>query len=64
MKGVTKPVTLTTTKFGCYMSPIFKAQVCGGDFVTQIDRTQWGVDLSGRYGDDESCRYKIRAGSV
>lgn len=64
MKGVTKPVTLTTTKFGCYMSPIFKAQVCGGDFVTQIDRTQWGVDYLVDMGMTKVVDIKIQAEAV
>lgn len=33
MKGVMKFVILIIIKFGCYMSLIFKVQVCGGDFV-------------------------------
>ena len=40
----TYPVTLTATKFGCYDSPILKAEACGGDFETTIDRTKWGID--------------------
>lgn len=42
--GKTHPVTLTATKFNCYDSPILKTQVCGGDFKTSIDRTQWGMN--------------------
>ena len=44
LNGQTHPVTLTATKFNCYLSPIHKAQVCGGDFLTTIDRTNWGID--------------------
>ena len=29
--GKTNPVTLTATKFNCYLSPILKKSVCGGD---------------------------------
>ncbi|HGO5814406.1 TPA: YceI family protein [Mannheimia haemolytica] len=42
--GETHPVTLKATKFNCYDSPMLKTQVCGGDFVTTIDRTQWGMN--------------------
>lgn len=42
--GKTNPVTLKATKFNCYDSPMLKTQVCGGDFVTSIDRTQWGMN--------------------
>lgn len=44
MMGKTNPVTLKATKFNCYDNPMFKAEVCGGDFTATIDRTQWGVD--------------------
>lgn len=40
----THPVTLTATKFNCYENPILKAEACGGDFETTIDRTKWGID--------------------
>ncbi|WP_296404479.1 YceI family protein [Psychrobacter sp.] len=43
LHGQTHPVTLQATKFNCYLSPILKKSVCGGDFTTTIDRTQWGI---------------------
>ncbi len=42
--GKTQPVTLTATKFNCYDSPLLKAEACGGDFETTIDRTKWGIN--------------------
>lgn len=42
--GQTHPVTLTATKFNCYDSPLLKAEACGGDFETTIDRTKWGIN--------------------
>jgi polyisoprenoid-binding protein YceI len=44
MLGKTNPVTLKATGFGCYMSPMIKRQVCGGDFETTLQRTQWGMN--------------------
>ena len=43
LHGKANPVTLTATKFNCYFSPIAKGRVCGGDFTTTINRTQWGI---------------------
>jgi polyisoprenoid-binding protein YceI len=40
--GKTQPVTLTATNFNCYTSPMLKREVCGGDFETTIQRTQFG----------------------
>ncbi len=61
MKGVTKPVTLTATKFEkhCHRPDIPRRRFAVV-FVTQIDRTQWGVDYLWSIWDDESCRYKNR----
>lgn len=41
--GKTNPVTLTATSFGCYQNPMLKREVCGGDFETTIQRSQWGM---------------------
>lgn len=43
LHGETHPVSLEATKFNCYLSPVLKKSVCGGDFTTVIDRTQWGI---------------------
>ncbi|MFW2178013.1 MULTISPECIES: YceI family protein [unclassified Moraxella] len=51
--GKTQPVTLTATKFNCYDNPILKAQSCGGDFTTTIDRTKFGMNT---YADMKSMR--------
>lgn len=40
--GKTQPVTLTATRFNCYMNPMLKREVCGGDFETTVQRTQFG----------------------
>ncbi len=43
MLGKTNPVTLTAENYGCYDHPRLKVQVCGGDFNTTIQRSQWGM---------------------
>lgn len=45
--GKTQPVTLTATNFNCFDHPMLKREVCGGDFETTIQRSQfdmrWGL---------------------
>ena len=41
--GKTNPVTLKASNFSCYTSPMLKREVCGGDFETTLQRSQWGV---------------------
>jgi polyisoprenoid-binding protein YceI len=42
--GKAMPVTLTAESYGCYDHPRLKVQVCGGDFTTTIQRSQWGMN--------------------
>jgi polyisoprenoid-binding protein YceI len=44
--GKTHPVTLKAMNFNCYTNPIFKREVCGGDFEAVVQRSLWGL----RYG--------------
>lgn len=41
--GKTRPVTLTATHYNCYDSPFFKREVCGGDFETTLQRSDFGM---------------------
>lgn len=43
MLGIAKPVTLTATQFRCAPHPMTKKQTCGGEFVTTIKRSEWGI---------------------
>lgn len=41
--GRTLPVSLRATHYRCYDNPRVKREVCGGDFETTIQRSQWGM---------------------
>lgn len=43
MLGQTQPVTLNASRFNCYTNPVFRREVCGGDFEAVIQRSQWGM---------------------
>lgn len=58
--GKTHPVKLTANKFNCYQSPMLKTEVCGGDFSTTIDRTQWGMDYLVKTGMSKNVRIDIQ----
>jgi polyisoprenoid-binding protein YceI len=45
MHGVTKPVTLTISKFLCKQHPMMMKEVCGADATTQINREDFGISL-------------------
>ncbi|RZJ06794.1 MAG: polyisoprenoid-binding protein [Rubrivivax sp.] len=46
LRGKTNPVTLTATGFNCYENARLKREVCGGDFETTIQRSQWGISYA------------------
>lgn len=60
--GVTQPVTLEVTHFGCGPHPINKKEVCGADAHTTIKRSAFGMTkyLPG-IGDDVKLVINIEA---
>lgn len=62
--GKTQPVTLKATNFNCYENPMLKRQVCGGDFVTTIKRSQWGMDYGVAMGMPDDVRLVIQVEAV
>jgi polyisoprenoid-binding protein YceI len=62
--GKTQPVTLTATNFNCYDNPMLKREVCGGDFETTIDRTQFGVNYGIDWGFPKNVRLLIQVEAV
>ena len=64
MHGKTHPVSLTATKFNCYFSPVYKKSVCGGDFTTTIDRTNWGISKYVALGMSKQVRLTIQIEAI
>ncbi len=64
IKGQTQPVTFKANQFACYQSPMLKREVCGGDFETTIDRTQFGLDYGVQYGFPKNVRIVAQVEAV
>lgn len=62
--GKTNPVMLKATNFNCYDSPMLKREVCGGDFETTIDRTQFGMNYGLAYGFPKEVRLLIQVEAI
>ncbi len=43
LRGRSAPVTLVARRFGCYLNPLFKREVCGGDFEATLRPAHWGI---------------------
>ena len=46
LRGVSLPLDLKAVRFNCYTSPLFKREVCGGDFEGQFNRSAVGITHS------------------
>lgn len=42
LRGVSKPLSLNASNFGCRTDAMLKREVCGGDFETEILRSDYG----------------------
>ena len=62
--GKTNPVVLKANQFACYMSPMVKREVCGGDFEATIDRTQWGMNYGVIWGFPKNVRLVIQVEAI
>lgn len=62
--GKTNPVTLKATNFNCYDSPMLKREVCGGDFETTLDRTQFGMNYGIDWGFSKNVRLLVQVEAV
>jgi polyisoprenoid-binding protein YceI len=62
--GRSHPVTLTATRFACYVSPMLKRQVCGGDFQATIERSRWGIDWGLNFGFEDRVRLLVQVEAV
>jgi polyisoprenoid-binding protein YceI len=62
--GKTNPVVLKANQFACYMSPMLKREVCGGDFEATIDRSQWGMNYGVIWGFPKNVRLVIQVEAI
>ena len=62
--GKTHPVTLKASKFNCYMSPMLKVEVCGGDFETTLVRSSYGMGWGLNFGFSDNVRLVVQVEAV
>jgi polyisoprenoid-binding protein YceI len=62
--GKTHPVVLKANQFNCYISPLIKREVCGGDFEARINRSQWGLLWGLTFGFEDSVRLLVQIEAI
>ena len=58
------PVTLKASNFNCYTNPMLRREVCGGDFVATIKRSQWGMGWGIESGVPDEVRLLIQVEAI
>jgi polyisoprenoid-binding protein YceI len=46
LRGSSQPLTLKAQRFRCYSNPLFRREVCGGDFEGELVRSTFGITHS------------------
>lgn len=62
--GQTKPIRLKATRFNCYVNPLIKRQVCGGDLETTVERSQWGVTWGLNFGFEDKVKLLVQVEAI
>lgn len=62
--GKTHPVTLKASKFNCYLNPMLKVEVCGGDFETTLVRSSYGMNWGLNFGFSDNVRLVVQVEAV
>ncbi len=62
--GKTNPVVLKATNFNCYINPMLKREVCGGDFETTIVRSQWDMGWGVNLGIPDNVKLAVQVEAV
>ena len=64
LMGQTKPVTLKAVRFNCYLNPLINRQVCGGDFETTVQRSDWGINWGLNFGFENKVKLLVQVEAV
>lgn len=64
LMGQTKPVTLKAVRFNCYLNPLINRQVCGGDFETTVQRSDWGITWGLNFGFEDKVKLLVQVEAV
>jgi len=63
LRGTSLPLALTVQRFACYTSPLLQREVCGGDFVAEIERGAYGITF-GRPWVGDKVRLQIQVEAI
>ena len=63
LRGSSQPLRLVARRFRCYLNPLFRREVCGGDFEAEISRSSFGISHSLPFVSD-GVRLKVAVEAI
>jgi polyisoprenoid-binding protein YceI len=64
LMGQKQPITLKAMHFACYDNPMFKREVCGGDFEATMLRSKFGINWGLDRGFPDEVRLVIQVEAI
>jgi polyisoprenoid-binding protein YceI len=62
--GKSNPFTMKATRFNCYLNPMFKRDVCGGDFEGTLQRSQFGMNYAIQMGAPDAVKLMVQVEAI
>jgi polyisoprenoid-binding protein YceI len=64
LRGKTNPIVLKARNFNCYVNPMLKREVCGGDFEATMQRSLWGVNFGLNMGMPDNVKLVVQVEAI
>jgi polyisoprenoid-binding protein YceI len=64
LRGKSLPLDIVAGHFNCYLNPLFRRQVCGGEFIAEVEPARWGVLLEPSLGWAPTLTLRIQVEAV
>ena len=58
------PLTLQVEHFNCYLNPLFRREVCGGEFTADVDPAALGLALDAAFGLGGPIRLRVQVEAI
>ena len=58
------PITLQAEHFNCYLNPLFRREVCGGEFTADVDPAALGLALDPAFGLAGPIRLRVQVEAI
>lgn len=63
-RGRDLPLDLQAERFNCYLNPLLRREVCGGDFSVDIEPATLGLELDPVFGLGDPIRLRVQVEAI